>query len=150
GENAGVGNTTGSDNAFFGDVAGDSNTTGTGNAFFGRFAGFQNTTGIDNTFIGIDADFDAANPTGNFNTLLGAFAQVTSGFSNATAIGSRAQVAQSNSLILGSINGVNNCTPANNCDTVKVGIGTPTPQFRLDVVGDINTSTQYDITGLRV
>src|SRR5207253_1025591 len=31
----------------------------------------------------------------------------------------------------------------------NVGIGTPTPAARLDVAGDINTSTQYNIGGLR-
>jgi hypothetical protein len=49
---------------------------------------------------------------------------------NATAIGFRARVDQSNSLVLGSIAGVNNA-PA----SVNVGIGTTTPQATLDVNG---------------
>ena len=52
------------------------------------------------------------------------------GLTNATAIGYRANVRQSNSLVLGSINGVNGAT-----STVKVGIGTNVPLQRLHVEG---------------
>ncbi|HXJ75666.1 MAG TPA: tail fiber domain-containing protein, partial [Candidatus Dormibacteraeota bacterium] len=150
GTSAGVNNSTGSNNAFFGGAAGFQNTTGSNNAFFGyqagqstdgnsnafigTFAGISNTTGSNNTFIGRDADFNAANTTGDNNNLLGAASRVTSGISNATAIGANASVTQSNSLILGSINGVNNAT----ADT-KVGIGTTTPGALLDVQRDGDT-----------
>jgi hypothetical protein len=133
GTQAGNANTTGVANAFFGALAGFNNTTGQDNAFFGESAGFRNTTGQNNTFIGDQADFDANNPTGNFNTLLGAFSRVTSGVSNATAIGTSAQVAQSNALVLGSINGVSATADTN------VGIGTTTPGAILDVQRDGNT-----------
>src|SRR5215471_13237618 len=133
---AGQNNTTGSQNSFFGAVAGGTNTTGTQNVFFGVQAGLLNTTGVSNsfigtfaglnnttasanTFIGSGADFSTSNPVGNFNTLLGASAHVLSGVSNGTAIGTRAQVTASNSLVLGSINGVN----GSGADT-NVGIGT--------------------------
>src|SRR5262249_31419249 len=64
---------------------------------------------------------------------------------NGTAIGSNALVTQSNTLILGSINGVNGATAG-----TLVGIGTTAPQAQLHVVGDINTSSGYDIAGVRV
>jgi hypothetical protein len=147
GNRAGFSNTTGSSNAFFGTQAGEANTIGSGNAFFGTNAGFfnttgfnnayfgsaagvNNTTGVNNTFIGTGADFTTPNTTSVNNTLLGAQANVMSG-SNATAIGANAQVTQSNSLILGSINGINNATADTN-----VGIGTTAPISRLHLNGN--------------
>ena len=50
--------------------------------------------------------------------------------SNSSAIGAFAQVTQNNSLVLGSINGVNDAS----ADT-SVGIGTTAPKARLDVTG---------------
>ena len=50
---------------------------------------------------------------------------------NATAIGARSQVDQSNSLVLGSVNGVNSAT-----SNVNVGIGTTTPARQLHLKGD--------------
>jgi endosialidase-like protein len=127
-------NTTGNNNAFFGNLAGQANTTGAGNAFFGRRSGSSNTTGGSNTFVGAEADFiDGGSTAGNRNTLLGANTTIGSGGSfnpdNATAIGANARVDQSNSLVLGSIFGVNNAI----ADT-KVGIGTTAPTAKLSVV----------------
>src|SRR6202044_146580 len=60
---------------------------------------------------------------GNNNTYLGANTQPTDlRFNNVTAIGANAQVGASNSMVLGSINGVNGATASTN-----VGIGTTTP-----------------------
>jgi hypothetical protein len=134
GSQAGQSNAAGLHNAFFGSGAGYSSES-TSNAFFGSGAGFYNTTGGNNTFIGTNADFNVANPTGFNNTLLGSFSKVISGSNNATAIGFLAQVSQSNSLVLGSINGVNGCTPDNSCDSVKVGIGTTAPATKLHISG---------------
>ncbi len=128
GESAGQANTTGFNNSFFGIGGGQANTTGTQNTFFGRLAGAANTTGFNNTFIGNEADFNAPNPTGSNNTLLGFKTNVNSGVTNATAIGALASVTQSNSLVLGSINGVNGATADTN-----VGIGTTAPTERLSV-----------------
>src|SRR5262249_18618534 len=50
------------------------------------------------------------------------------GITNASAIGYRAFVAQSNSMILGSINGLNGATASTN-----VGIGLTNPSFKLHV-----------------
>src|SRR5512132_455045 len=55
----------------------------------------------------LDGGAYATNTIGNSNTLLGFSSQVTANLTNATAIGANASVTQSNSLVLGSINGVN-------------------------------------------
>jgi len=84
-----------------------------GNSIIGKNAGLVNPiTGDNNTLLGYESDMSAGTLT------------------NATAIGSYAYVAQSNSLVLGSINGVNGATA-----DVNVGIGTSTPSAKLDVVG---------------
>jgi trimeric autotransporter adhesin len=152
GESAGYFSTTGFNNSFFGNNAGYSNTTGANNAFFGREAGYSNTTGIQNTFIGISAG--KLNTTGNFNTFFGRMAgnDNTTGSSNsffgeradaasgnlqnAAAIGANAQVSTSNSLVLGSINGINGASA-----TINVGIGTTSPDDRLHVNGIIRVSS---------
>jgi len=115
-------------NTFVGSLAGQGNTTGGSNSFFGGFAGFNVTTGQNNTFIGAFADFSTTNPAGDNDTLFGANTKVSSGVSNGTAIGYSAQVTQSNSLVLGSINGVNSATADSN-----VGIGTTAPNARLHI-----------------
>jgi hypothetical protein len=55
---------------------------------------------------------------------------VGNNLTNVTALGANAAVMQSNSIVLGSINGVNSATT----DT-RVGIGTTTPKAKLDVTG---------------
>jgi hypothetical protein len=60
---------------------------------------------------------------------------------NATAIGSQAQVTASNALVLGAINGVNGAT----ADT-SVGIGTTAPTFKLQVVDPANTGLRVQTT----
>jgi hypothetical protein len=119
GFDAGYHNTTGMANSFFGYHAGYANTTGTANSFYGRLAGSANTVEVDNTFVGHRADLNpGADPAINPVT-------------NATAIGNRAYVAQSNSLVLGSIAGVNSATAS-----INVGIGTPAPARQLHLKGD--------------
>ena len=127
GYNAGRDNNAGDQDTFIGATAGLNNDNGSGNAFVGYGAGGNNTTGSNNVFTGLNAG--AANDTGGKNTAIGASANVFgSNLNNATAIGANATVGQSNSLILGSINGVNNAT----ADT-KVGIGTIYPSERLTI-----------------
>jgi hypothetical protein len=129
GVNAGATNPTGDSNNFFGNFAGRFDTTGCCNAFFGAGAGQNTTTGSDNAFFGNDAG--RTNTTGFGNTILGVGANVNSGsLTNATAIGLFARVDASNSLVLGSISGVNQAAADTN-----VGIGTTSPQSRLHVVG---------------
>ncbi len=117
--------------AWFGSSAGmNTSATAIMNTFIGFAAGNNNTFGSQNTFIGNGAGF--ANTTGSGNTLLGRSATTNGNPSNATAIGHQAQVNTSNSLVLGSVAGVNSAT-----NTVNVGIGTNAPLDRLHVVGSI-------------
>lgn len=136
---------TSSFNSFFGSSAGGHNTTGTNNSFVGSQAGVDNTTGSDNVYVGSSAG--EFNLTGSSNTFIGLEAgrccltdkgtyigyqtrPNNSGLTNTTAIGANAQVSQSNSLILGSINGANGAI----ADTL-VGIGTTAPKAKLDLTG---------------
>jgi hypothetical protein len=135
---AGISNTTGNLNSFFGHRAGWHNTSGSYNIIFGYDAGQSNTTGNANTFIGTQAG--GRNVIGNSNTYLGIGADGTTDLNNATAIGAHTQVTQSNSLVLGSINGVNGATADTN-----VGIGTNAPQARLHVVGNVGLNGNVGI-----
>ncbi len=146
---AGSANTSGSDNSFFGADAGKATTTSIRNSFFGANAGMRNTTGASNTFVGIAAGDDNTtgnvnaffgafagqdNTTGSNNTLIGTQANVTVGnLTFATAIGAGATVSTSNTMVLG-----------RSVDVVRVpgnfGIGTTTPNDKLDVIGSIRVS----------
>ena len=126
GRSAGLATTTGQGNAIFGQDAGLLNTTGSFNIFFGNSAGQGSTTGFNNTFVGVSAGM--ANITGSSNTLIGRFAEVGSADLNfATAIGARAVVSQSDSLVLGGIAGINNGRNTN------VGIGNTAPKTKLHI-----------------
>ena len=147
GQTAGGANTTGLDNTFVGQAAGAASTTGNANTFLGRNAGLANTTAANSTYLGASAGANStgaantfvgqnagdANTLGAQNTVVGTGADVASGnLTNATALGAFASVSQSNSLVLGSITGLNGAA----ADTA-VGIGTTAPLDRLHVTGDI-------------
>ena len=66
---AGVSNTTGRTNSFFGTAAGQSNTTGFDNSFYGVQAGFSTNTGVANSFFGRGAG--TANTNGDSNSFFG-------------------------------------------------------------------------------
>jgi hypothetical protein len=123
-------------NSFFGAFAGTNITTGFNNSFFGQGSGRNHTTGDNNSFFG--GNTGNGNTTGTNNSLFGTLANLADGLTNATAIGHRAFVQQNNSIVLGSINGVNNA----NANTF-VGIGTTTPSAKLTVGGSgaYNTSS---------
>jgi len=135
GVNSGQSNTSGTNNTFFGKATGFKNTSGYSNTFLGFFSGSENTTGNSNSFLGVVAGYH--NTVENLNTFIGYSADLNPGadpgtnpVTNATAIGSNAYVAQSNSLVLGSIAGVNG-GPA----YVNVGIGTTAPARQLHLAG---------------
>ncbi len=128
GYNSGV-FTKASSNSFFGASSGQQNQTGQANSFFGTQAGFYNTSGANNAFFGFKAGEE--NTTSSGNSFFGAQSRSSDGVENATAIGFRAQVSLSNSLVLGSVNGINGATV-----TTNVGIGTTSPQSRLHVIGN--------------
>lgn len=120
-------NSTGSYNTANGGYTLHQNTTGLGNTALGNSSLYYNTTGNENVSIGENAL--QSNTTGNYNTALGTFADAgANNLTNATAIGYKAMAGSSNTLVLGSINGVNNA----NAD-VNVGIGTTTPTGRLHI-----------------
>lgn len=147
GRQAGGTGTSGSDNVLIGNGAGISNASNQ-NVLIGSFAGNGNTTGGNNTAVGYSAGGSAAGSSNNTsigafsgtsntggirNTLLGSNTNVgSSSLTNAGAIGADATVSTSNSLVLGSVNGVNSATA-----TVNVGIGTTSPLDRLHVAGSI-------------
>lgn len=124
----------GTDNLFVGVSAGLANTTGSGNAFLGKGSGQTNTSGQQNTFVGTSVG--ASSTTESNNTFIGYNADGAAGITNAAAFGHRAKVTQSNSLILGSVNGVNGATTNTN-----VGIGVTAPTERLQVAGVIHSTT---------
>lgn len=145
GDKALYSNTSGTLNVAIGPSALYSNTTGFGivavgdsalqvstsslNVAVGSKALGRTTIGSGNSALGYRAL--RSNITGNKNTSIGYFADVlSSALTNATAIGAYAQVHTSNSLILGSVTGINGATA-----TVNVGIGTNAPTQRLHVVG---------------
>ncbi len=124
---------TGDQNSFFGDGTGFSNATGVYNSFFGTEAGNSNTTGGNNSFFGSYAG--TSNTTESNNSFFGANSNGAAGITNATTIGYRAKVTQSDSLVLGSISGINGAF----ADT-KVGIGTTAPVSTLNVRSTTNVS----------
>lgn len=83
-----------------------------------------NITGNDNIGIGRNAGDGII--TGSSNVIIGTDADASSTISNATAVGYRAFAGQSNSLVLGGINGINGAVSNTN-----VGIGTTTPNAPL-------------------
>ncbi len=127
-------NSTGSRNTALGFAALAANTSGNENTAVGTDALSANISGHNNTAVGRRAMGNVgANTTGSENTALGYMAFSTGdGLSNATAIGARAMVGASNSLVLGSINGVNGAT-----NNTHVGIGTTTPLTNLHVDGGV-------------
>lgn len=109
-------------------------TNGFSNTALGTLSGNLNESGTNNTFIGINAG--STNVSGIGNTFLGSASNVSSGaLNNAAAIGFRSYVTQSNSLILGSINGTNGATASTN-----VGIGTTSPNVKLHIEGGSDAS----------
>jgi hypothetical protein len=124
-------NLTASTNTMVGTGAGGVTTSGGSNSFFGNQVASGNTTGANNVFMGEIAG--GANVSGSGNTALGTQADFGSGtLTNATAIGFQAEVTASNSMVLGSIAGVNGATANTN-----VGIGVTAPLTRLDVDGGL-------------
>ncbi|HWR34091.1 MAG TPA: hypothetical protein VN451_11205 [Chitinophagaceae bacterium] len=127
--------------AAFGYSALYNNIDGNSNSAFGSRALYNSIAGGNNTAIGFEALAD--HNDGNFNTAVGSQADVSNNtLSNATAIGYRALVSQSNSLVLGSIDGLNGATV-----NTSVGIGTTAPLGRLHVKKDTYTGSTVIFEG---
>ena len=139
-------NGTGADNVGIGFNALRSTTTAVNNVALGSSAGYDLSIGSNNTMIGYQSlnnttggyyntaiGFNAGQAFDNShnNTFIGRNADANAaGLTNSAAIGANAMVGQNNSLVLGSINGVNGSTA-----NTKVGIGTITPATTLDITG---------------
>jgi hypothetical protein len=135
-------NTTGNINCAYGYNSLSNNISGGQNTSVGSNSLFFNTTGYNNSAFGGFAL--AINTTGTYNTALGFEADVITGdLTNAIAIGARSRVDQSNSMVLGSIAGINGAT-----EDVNVGIGTTTPDNKLEVHSNGATGTQTIVLGL--
>jgi|GEM_PF-856506 len=106
----------------------DDNTSGYQNTAVGHSSLSANVGGGLNTGVGYYSLSN--NVSGDNNSALGSFANVqgTPAVSNATAIGTRAFVTQSNSIVLGAVSGVNGAGTSAN-----IGIGTTAPSHALDV-----------------
>ncbi len=129
--------TTGSNNTAFGEGTLKVNTTGLWNAAVGSNALAGNTTGGSNVAFGVSAGI--TNTTGNNNTFLGPNADSTvSGLTNATAIGNKAKVGASNSMVLG----------GTGADAVNVGIGTTTPNNKLEIKQGTSGNSGLRLTSL--
>jgi hypothetical protein len=103
------------------------NIDGYYNTADGAYSMFHNTSGFQNTSIGSYSLF--TNVNGSSNTVIGYKTDVASAsLINATAVGAFAQVACSNCLVLGTVNGVNTATA-----NTKVGIGLNSPLAPLHI-----------------
>jgi hypothetical protein len=149
GSNSGSGSYSGGNNSYFGFKTGYTNVSAPDNSFFGSYAGYNTSDlitggGSANSFLGSHAGYEnqtgyynsslgyysgQGNTTGDENLALGTYTRFgTSDLKGSTAIGSYAQVNVSNAIVLGAIAGTNGAA----IDT-KVGIGTASPAYRLQV-----------------
>ncbi len=148
----------GSNNTAMGWKALYKDTTGHDNTAIGWEALKTNTHGDENTAVGTRALYQL-DGNARRNTGIGAHVKIQDNFDHctavgyramvnadntldfATALGARSLVEQSYSLVLGCIKNVNTAD-----STVKVGIGTTTPNQRLEVVGNIQISGNKENT----
>ena len=139
GSNALQFDTSGNDNTALGVNALTYHARNGSNTATGRNSLFLDTTGIGNSAYGLASL--ASNRSGSYNSGFGYVADVGNGaLTNATAIGAYSYVNQNNSLVLGSISGVNSA-PA---DT-KVGIGTTTPDSIFSVANKFMVNKNGEI-----
>jgi hypothetical protein len=101
GHQSGVSVGTGSDNTLVGNVCGLGLGNGSNNSFLGRSAGTNITEGNSNVCIGAYTTAGTIGYAATGLTLVGANAQTSGSWNNATAIGNGASVAASNRVRLG-------------------------------------------------
>ena len=137
-------NTTGYQNSAMGYADLYSNTTGYQNSAMGYATLYSNTTGYQNSAMGVDAgryiaDGSTANATSNNSLYLGYGSRaLANGDTNEIVIGASSVGAGSNSVVLGNDSVTKTLLKGN------VGIGTTSPNNKLDVAGTV----QMD--GLRI
>jgi hypothetical protein len=136
GRSSGFLNTEGNSNTFLGGYTGANNTTGSSNTFIGLSSGASNTTGSCNNFLGQEAGF--SNKEGAFNTFVGRSAghSNTSGSRN-VFLGYEAGYNETGSDKLYIANGKDNSSVLiyGDFSTKKVGIGTTSPGYTLELSG---------------
>jgi trimeric autotransporter adhesin len=136
-------NTTGNNDVALG-YALSGNTTGSFNTGLGTNTLLNTTTGAFYSAIGAYAGqiLDTTPGTGLDNTALGSGAAFSTGtLNNATAVGSNAEVTESNALVLGAINNINGGA------NVNVGIGTTAPAATLDVEAPSGSTPSVNFFG---
>jgi hypothetical protein len=134
----GTGNGDISTNVGVGYQALTTNTTGYGNTSNGYNALVTNTAGYYNTATGYNAGYN--NTTGGYNTFLGTSTDIsptTATWTESTAIGYNAKITASNQIVLGK------------SDTkvhvpYRMGVGTTSPDFPLEVEGSVISDFDYD------
>jgi len=120
-----------SDNNFQGYGAGQNHTIGNENLFIGSYSGQWHTSGAGNTFLGTYSGENSGNS--QYSTYIGHMAGFNSPGSNNITLGKFTDVVGNNALNIGNtIYGTGLYTSAN-----KIGIGTKTPQYKLEVAGDV-------------
>ncbi|MBK6380910.1 MAG: tail fiber domain-containing protein [Chitinophagaceae bacterium] len=154
GDRAAEGLITGTQNVVMGSWAFLSHTSGSFNTAIGNYAMGGGAGGSNNTALGASAlsitnasgntgiGYNAGtnNTTGTNNTIIGNLANVaSSGLTNATAIGTQALASQSNSMVLGSIAGLDGAS-----NSVNVGIGETTPNARLHITRNGSSGGTYN------
>jgi hypothetical protein len=157
GVNAGNGATNANDSNFLGNSAGNGATNANNSIFIGFTAGNGATNAANSLFIGQSAgSADSVNNTGNGGSsiLIGDYTN-TSGFSNSISIGRGTANSASGQLNLGNVifaNGINTGTSPSNIaiTNAKVGIGTNSPTYNLDVNGSGNFRSGLYINGVPV
>lgn len=133
-------NTTGNYNTGNGSYSLRNNISGDYNTASGNMSLYNNSTGNYNSAIGDSAGY--TNSTGNFNSYVGyKSTSNTSALNNATAIGSYSRVDAGNSLVLGSVAGINGATAS-----VNVGIGETAPASDLHVKQNSTSGVDRGIT----
>ena len=135
GNNALYSNTIGNNNVALGGSALNSNTTGSANTANGYYALGSHQTGHSNTAIGTSALSDGT--VGDMNTAIGRDSGRTAIGSGSVFLGYEAGYSEQgdNKLHIG--NSRNNTLIYGEFDNGNVGIGTTSPNSRLDVSGDI-------------
>ena len=136
GLNAGNAATNAFDSNFFGFNAGQGATNAANSIFIGLQSGYLDS--VDNTsgYLG--------NPYGGKSSILIGNYTSTGGYSDSIAIGQGTKNSAINQLNLGGVlyaTGISSTTTPSSIPTGgKIGIGTTTPIYTLDVLGDINYS----------
>ena len=159
GQNAGQNAIYGSNSNFFGQSAGQNATNANSSNFFGRNAGFIATGASNSNFMGYSAGQSAT--SASYSTLLGYQAGYNISVNLNDSIGSNniiigtnitLEAQRKNSINLGGIifaTGSYSTTIGNpfsgSVTGAKVGIGTSTPQYTLDISGSLNVT--QGITG---